>query len=165
MARTAAKILDVLRRFESFVAATAYLVTALLLMGDILGRELLGEGIYGAQKMAVYAAIVAGFIGLSLATDAGIHLRPAFLDTVFPDEYDRAVWRVADLVSCAIYLTLGVIAVQFVIGTYEASDRAAVLYWLLWPIQCVIPYALFTTATRHGIYAAYPALRPKSEAS
>ena len=48
------------------VAALAYATVALLLMGDVLGREFFGEGIFGAPKMAVYAAIVAGFLGLGI---------------------------------------------------------------------------------------------------
>ena len=158
-----ATVLNALQRIEGAVAALAYATVALLLMGDVLGRELFGEGIFGAPKMAVYAAIVAGFLGLALATGAGSHLRPAFLDGVFQDRLDRRVWQIADVISAFIYLGLAWVAIEFVQSTRESGDRAAVLYWTLWPIQLVMPYAFLSCAFRHGLYVVAPALRPSQE--
>ncbi len=163
MIEPARQFLKVLYRIESFVAALAYVLVAGLLIGDVLGREFTGQGIFGASKMAVYAAIVAGFLGLGLATAAGAHLRPAFLDAVFPDHLDRQVWRAADIVSTVIYVLLAWIAFKFVLTTRESGDRAAVLYWTLWPLQCVIPYAFVSCAVRHAIFSWHPALRPATE--
>ena len=142
---------------ESIAATLAYLVVAGLLIGDVLGRELLGAGIFGAQKMAVYAAVVAGFLGLALATSANTQLRPAFLDHLLRGP---VVDRVGDAFACLFYLFLAVVALQFIQQSMEFEDRAAVLYWLLWPIQIVIPYALASTALRHGIFAGWPMLKP-----
>ena len=41
----------------------------------------------------------------------------------------------------------------------------AVLYWLLWPIQMIIPYALISTALRHLAFAIWPGLKPAAEAA
>ena len=163
MSDRASRFLKWLYRIESAAAALAYALVALLLMGDVLGREFTGQGIFGASKMAVYAAIVAGFLGLGLATEAGTHLRPAFLDGVVPARLDRQVWQAADVVSCLIYLGLAWAAVEFVAATRASGDRAAVLYWTLWPLQCVIPYAFISCAVRHAVYARHPGLRPVSE--
>jgi len=159
----AAWVLNALQRLEGAVAALAYATVALLLMGDVLGREFFGEGIFGAPKMAVYAAIVAGFLGLALATGAGSHLRPAFLDGVFPDRFDLRAWQAADFVSALIYLGLAWIAIEFVLSTRESGDKAAVLYWTLWPIQMVMPYAFLSCALRHALYCAVPSLRPTAQ--
>jgi len=159
----AAPLLNALQRIEGAVAALAYATVALLLMADVLGREIFGEGIFGAPKMAVYAAIVAGFLGLALATGAGSHLRPAFLDGVIPDRFDRQVWQAADIVSALVYLGLAWVAIEFVLSTRQSSDRAAVLYWLLWPIQVVMPYAFISCALRHALFAIAPSLRPAQE--
>lgn len=142
---------------EGIAAALAYAVVAGLLIGDVLGRELLGSGIFGAQKMAVYAAVVAGFLGLALATAANSQLRPAFLDHVFKG---ALVDRIGDAVAAGFYIFMAYVAVLFIQQSMEYQDRAAVLYWLLWPIQIIIPYALASTAIRHGIFAIWPMLKP-----
>ena len=164
MFHVAARVQRWLKRFESALAALAYSTVALLLIADVLGRELFGQALFGAQKMAVFAAIVAGFLGLSLATNAGSHLRPGFLDNIFPARFDSLIWRLADTLSSLIYLVLAIVAIQFILVSMSAGDRAAVLYWTLWPIQLVIPYAFFSSSIQHAIFAAWPQLRPESDA-
>lgn len=155
--RYAERFLNVLNTVESIAAAIAYTIVAALLIGDVAGRELFGSGFFGAQKMAVYAAVIAGFLGLSLATAANTQLRPAFLDWVFRHP---ATDRIGDLFAFCFYLWIALIAVQFIQQSFEYSDRAAVLYWLLWPIQIIIPYALFSTGLRHLLFALWPNLKP-----
>lgn len=154
---TAARALRLLTLAESIAAAAAYALVASLLIGDVLGRELLGKGIFGAQKMSVYCAIVAAFLGLSLATSSNMQLRPSFLDHVFKGPMTD---RVGDAFAALFYIFLTVIAIMFIQQSMEFQDRAAVLYWLLWPIQLIIPYALLSTGLRHGVFARWPDLKP-----
>ena len=154
---TAKQTLRFLTLAESIAATLAYAVVASLLIGDVLGREILGKGIFGAQKMAVYAAIVAGFLGLALATASNMQLRPSFLDHVFKGPMTE---RIGDGAAAAFYFFIAVIAVQFIMLSMEYQDRAAVLYWLLWPIQLIIPYALCSTGLRHALFARWPELKP-----
>lgn len=157
--KAAGRFLRALNTVESIAAAVAYVIVAGLLIGDVVGREILGKGIFGASKMAVFAAIISGFLGLSLATAANAHIRPAFMDWVFPGAWAA---RVGDAFACVFFSAAGVFAILFVIQSYEYSEKAAVIYWQLWPIQMVIPYAFFSTALKHGIFATWPGLKPSS---
>lgn len=154
---TAARALRLLTLVESIVASLAYALVAALLIGDVVGREVLGKGVFGAQKMAVYCAIVAAFLGLSLATSANMQLRPSFLDHLFKGPM---VDRIGDGFAAIFYAFMAIIAILFIQQSMEFSDRAAVLYWLLWPIQLIIPYALLSTGLRHGAFALWPGLKP-----
>ena len=95
--RMAKRVLGLIDLAESVAATAAYAIVAALLIGDVVGREVLGTGIFGAQKMAVYAAVVAGFLGLALATSANAHLRPTFLDHVLKGP---RVDRLGDAAAC-----------------------------------------------------------------
>ncbi len=152
-----------LTRFESVLAALAYTIVALLLISDVLGREAFGHSVYGAHKMAVFAAVVAGFLGFSLATGAARHLRPGFLDGVFPQRLNTLVWRIADGLSAVIYIFFAIVAIEFIITSMQAGDKAAVLYWVLWPFQIVIPYAFFSSGLQHMLFAIWPELKPQSD--
>ena len=112
--------------------------------------------------MAVYAAVVAGFLGLCLSTAANAQLRPSFLDHLLQGPM---VERFGDGFAFAVYMTMAAIALMFIQQSMEYSDRAAVLYWLLWPIQIVIPYAFVSTGLRHFIFAIWPALKPEERGS
>ena len=159
----ASRLLRLLTTVESIAAAIAYVLVAALLIGDVIGREVFGKGVFGASKMAVFAAICSGFIGLALATAANTHLRPAFMDFVFAGPRATFANRLGDAFSCIFFAFLGVLGILFVMQSFEYAEKAAVLYWQLWPIQMVIPYAFFSTAIRHGAFAAWPELKPKGD--
>src|SRR5210317_1855870 len=92
-----------LKLSESIVATAAYTVVAILLMIDVIGRELFATSFLGMQQIAVYGAIIAGFLGLTLATSDNAHLRPEFMDFVFKGRETLAV-RLGDAISCVFFL-------------------------------------------------------------
>ena len=151
--------LSLLERLEGYAAMLAYASVATLLIGDVLAREVIGVPVLGSQSIAVLAAIVAGFLGLSLATAKGIHLRPEVFDHVLPARFDPFLARGSDVVAAAFYMTMTVFALRFVMASHAAGDRAAVLYFPLWPVQLVMPYAFLSCAIRHAAYAANPRLK------
>ena len=61
------------------------------------------------------------------------------------------------------HFALGILALRYVIGTYTNDARSMVIYWPLWAIQIVIPYACFSSALRHLAFAADPALKPEPD--
>lgn len=153
------RILQVLRVLESLIATAAYAAVASLLIYDVIGREVFGTSFLGADQLAVYGAIIAGFLGLTLATSDNAHLRPAFMDFVFRGREGLAV-RLGDAISCIFFLAAAVVAWSFVAVSMEAQDRAPVFYFVVWPLQIIIPYAFASCAIKHGIFALRPGLKP-----
>ncbi|WP_417518436.1 TRAP transporter small permease [Minwuia sp.] len=155
-----AAFLKWLLRAESLVAALAYLIVASLLLGEIIAREIFSTTIWGSQRMAVFAAIYAGFLGLCLATAANSHLRPQFADGWWPARWARELDRIGDVISAILFIILGIVGLDFVSQTYATGDTASVIRWKLWPFQAVIVYSFFSSAVRHIIFAARPDLKP-----
>lgn len=153
------KVLKWIRFSESVVAAIAYAVVASLLIIDVVGREVFSTAFLGMQQIAVYGAIVAGFLGLTLATSDNAHLRPEFLDFI-GGRNSVAAFRLGDLISAVFFAAFAWVALDFVQISREVGDKAPVLYFLLWPIQLVIPYAFCSAALKHFIFALKPELRP-----
>ena len=133
-----------------------------LLLVDVLSREIVGEAVWGAQKIAVFGAIIAGFLGLVLSTASNTHLRPQFADGWFPRAWSPGVSRVGDVFSGLLYIGFGIVAVGYVEESIANRERAAVLFTPLWPIQMVLPYAFFSSALRHFSFAAFPGLKPEA---
>lgn len=153
-------ILRAVTLLEAVAATAAYGIVATLLIVDVLGRELLGIAFLGLQQLAVYAAIVAGFLGLTLATSDNSHLRPAFFDFLSGPRLDPLVRRVGDALSALFFFGGAVVAWSFVAVSMEMGDRAPVMYFLLWPLQLVIPYAFASAGLKHLIFAIEPLLKP-----
>jgi len=158
-----ADFFKILTKIEAVLAALAYVLVASLLLGEVVAREVFTTSIWGSQKIAVFAAIVAGFFGLALATASNSHLRPQFADGWWPSDLRPAISRIGDGLSALLFAALGVVAAFYLHDTIANGDRAAVLYWPLWPIQLVLPYAFFSCAFRHLGFAAWPALKPRDD--
>ena len=155
-----AAFLKWLLRIESTVAALAYIIVAGLLLGEIVAREVFATTIWGSQRMAIYAAIYAGFLGLCLATAANSHLRPQFADKWWPARWDKGLNRLGDVLSAGLFIWLFIVGLEYVTDSYEANEVAPVIRWELWWIQSVIIYAFLSSAVRHLVFAVRPDLKP-----
>lgn len=154
-------ILDKLLKIEGTVAAIAFLCAATAILADVVGREFFGQGIWGAAKFAVFGAVSAGFLGIGLATHAGMHLRPQFADGVIPARFEPAMKRIAPLIASSIFFFISALAYIYVRETFEYGQVAPVLDWPMWVVQLVMPYAFFSNGVRNLIYALQPDLLPK----
>lgn len=155
-----ARFLRWLYRIEATVCVVAFLIVAGALMADVLAREFFGNGIFGAQRLAVWAAAIAGLGGFALVTAEGGHLRPSFADGWVPKRWDAHVNRIADVLSGAICLWFAWYAVEFVLEVRRLGERGMAIPILTWPIQCVIPWMFISSGLRYAIYAIWPGLRP-----
>ncbi len=155
-------ILEKLLKIESIVAATAFLLTAAAVLADVAGREIFGQGIWGSARFAVYGAVTAGFLGIGVATSAGMHLRPTFADGWLPKSLEPPMRHIAPAVTAILYFAVSWYAIQYVYETYVYGQAAPVLDWPLWMVQVVMPYAFLSNGVRHLIYAIQPDLTPQA---
>lgn len=160
MERLIARFLVGLSWMEAALAVVAYALVAGLLLADVLGRQFFGTSIYGAQKVAVMATIVAAFMGLSLATGRGSHLRAEAMDRMVPRRFSAMADRLGQLVSFAIFTALTWYSVQFALGTRDLGLRLPVLGWQMWPMQLVLPLAFGLSAIKVFLFFLFPALTP-----
>ncbi|MCW5730084.1 MAG: TRAP transporter small permease [Alphaproteobacteria bacterium] len=135
---------------------------AVALGADLIGRELFGSGIFGAQRVAVYATIVAGLLGFALATARNMHLRVKALEKLAPAAWNGPLERIGSAVSAAICLGLAWYALLFVRETFSVGERSVTLQIAIWPIQAVLPYTFASAALRHAAFAIWPHLKPST---
>ena len=149
-----------LYRLEATVAACAYGVLAATVLADVIFREVFSHPILGTQRFTVYMSIIAGFLGVALASASGTHMRPRVADSWLPSKWNPYIDRISNLVTCAIFSIAGYYAVLFWYTGFSMGDTAPILDWPLWPIQIIIPYAFFSSALRYLVFALFPDLNP-----
>ena len=98
------RALQGLQAVEKAVAVFAILAAAASLIADLLGRELFGQGVFGAQRAAVHLTFVAGMLGFVLATDNGEHLRIKATDHLLPSDWAPWIDRLGSVLSYLVYL-------------------------------------------------------------
>ena len=151
-------ILRMITAAEGIAAASAYTVVAALLILEVVGREFFATTFLGSEQLAVYGAIIAGFLGLTLATSENAHLRPEFLDFV-TRPYESLIRRGSDLLASLFFFGAAIVAAQFVSVSMNSSDKAPILYFVLWPLQLVIPYTFASAGLKHLIFTLQPELK------
>ncbi|MEM6627567.1 MAG: TRAP transporter small permease [Pseudomonadota bacterium] len=159
-----ATILSALKRFERMACGVAFLVMAAPLMADVARRLIVGSGILGAPQVAVVGMIAVAMFGIGVAADEGAHLRPRFLDGVFPKRWKPTIETIAHALTALFFAGLALIAFAVVDETRRLEDVNSVLRWPLWPVQAIIFLAFLLNAVRYAIYAVSPELRPIEEA-
>lgn len=154
------RALDLIVWVERAIVACAFTVMLVVLLIDVAGRELFGQGLFGSVRIAVYALILCAMAGFGLATATGGHLRPKFLDGLLAGPLEGPGIRLGQLLSAAIMFYLAYAAVTMVQFTRLIEERDLVLDTLVWPIQTALPIGFALSGLRHLIYAIYPALAP-----
>jgi TRAP-type C4-dicarboxylate transport system permease small subunit len=156
---------------ECMVAVAAFGLIATLLILDVAGREVLGvvykwldikraTGVYGAQKLSVYALVLGSFAGIGIATATGSHLLPRVGFAWIPASWADGMNRLADVITGVFMLGVTYYGFVFIQSTMAAGLRAQAFDLPVWPFQLAIPLGFLSAAVRYFCFAAWPALRP-----
>lgn len=147
-------------RMETIICYIAFIVGTIALVLDIFGREVLGQGIFGAQRVAVYCMAVAGIMGFSYVISYGGHLRPTVLDKLISPRYDAFFARLADIISCILCLGLAYASFLFIASTYQLGEQDMTLPFNIWKVQSVLVVAFGFSAFKFFLFSCFPGLRP-----
>lgn len=159
-------------RAECALAVACFSFIAAVLVIDVLGRELYGPalrllglpvgatGLFGSQKLAVFALVIGSFAGIGIATASGVHLVPRLGFRWVPRQWGPAMDRIADLCTGIFLLGVAWYGLVFVVASKQSGVLAAVINVSAWPVQAFIPLGFASAALRYFIFAAWPALRP-----
>jgi len=157
----AASFLALLLRTEKAVVLLSFAIMALVIIADVLARMTVGTGFAGAPRIAVFAMIITSFVSFGLASAEGRHLRPKFLDTLLPAQWNPVIDRLQELLMATLCFVFALYAVAAVRETFVLNEVSRMLRIILWPMQAVIPLVFFIASLRHSLYGLYPALRPE----
>ena len=172
--RAAQAIAERWHQLECWIAVAAFAFIAVILLLDVLGRELLGPlirllgfpatatGIFASQKLSIFALVIGSFAGIGIATATASHLVPRVGFGWVPARWDPWFNRLADLHHRPVsrrrrLLRLGLRCSRRWRPTCArrcstgASGRSS---WRSRSASCRPPAAIF-------MYAAWPAIRPQ----
>jgi TRAP-type C4-dicarboxylate transport system permease small subunit len=169
--QAAKRFLEVWHRAECLIAVFAFSAIAALLILDVAGRELLGPiykwlnikastGVYGAQKLSVYALVLASFCGIGIATATSSHLLPRVGFGWIPKAWGPSMDRFADLLTGLFMLGVAYYGFVFVASTMSTGLRAQAFNIPVWPFQLAVPLGFLSAAVRYLCFAQWPAVRP-----
>ena len=113
---------------ECYVAVAAFTLIAGLLLADVIGREFIGPilhrtgfysgptGIFGSQRVSVYALVVGSFAGIGIATATASHLVPRVGFGWVPPAWGPTIDRAADVITALVLAAVAWYGMKFEIG-------------------------------------------------
>lgn len=126
-------------RVECWIAVLAFTFIAAVLVIDVLGREAYGPvmtmlgikvgatGLFGSQKLAVFALVIGSFAGIGIATTTGVHLVPRIRFKWLPSAWSPQVDRIADVVTGLFLRGVTWYGVVFVLASKQSGVLASVI--------------------------------------
>jgi TRAP-type C4-dicarboxylate transport system permease small subunit len=163
MQRRAAQLLLWLRRFEVSVALGAFALLIVVVFADVLMRRVTGSGILWSREVGIFANIWLTMLAIGIASASGAHLRPRFLDRIFPSRWDAFLSRLQQALTAVGFGALAAIAVAVVRETFALDDRSDVLRLSKGVLQICMPVAFALAGVRHAVFAFWPALQPQEQ--
>ena len=156
----ARRLLALISRLEKILCVAAFIVLVAVLFADVVSRELTAAGLHWASQIGVWANVAVIMAGVGLASASGAHLRPRFLDDMFPASWNNALGFLQHFVMALFCVAIGWVSLTVVVDSYRLGAVEITLFWPVWPVQALLPLAFFSAALRHLIYAACKTLRP-----
>ncbi len=158
-------VLAKILKLEVLVAGLFYGLAAGILVIDVVSREIFGQSIWGAQRMAVLLANGAALIGIGVAVGLGRHIRPPLLDFIVKDSYLPYVQRIGHFISSLVCFIGAYYASLLVLSNKQMGFTAVPLDLQIWVAQTALIYGLASSGMRYLIFMLRPALAPVDDAS
>lgn len=166
-------VAEIWHRIECWIAVAAFSFIAVILLLDVVGREVLGPllrllgfpatatGIFASQKLSIFALVIGAFAGIGIATATASHLVPRVGFGWTPASWEPWLNRLADVITGLFLVATAYYAWVYVQSSMATDLRAPVLDWSVWPFQLAIPIGFLSAAGRYFMFAAWPAIRPQ----
>lgn len=112
------KINKIILKIEEIIIAAAIIIMSVTLIANVIGRIIMGKGVYAAEEIGQYCIYAVTFYGLSYAVTKGQHIHMLGLFDIMPEKIKKAG---AILISLVTGITMGVL-------TYISFTYVSYLY-------------------------------------
>jgi TRAP-type C4-dicarboxylate transport system permease small subunit len=150
------KLLTKLDQLEKIVGIIAISIMSVLVMVDVISREVFHQSVTWAQKLAVYLMIWSGFIGPSLVARKGNYLRPQLAEKFWFNFNPNLYARLHSLACLSFHLMLAYFAFGYIADSFEFNDQNIVLKVPMWLLQVIIPYSFLSLSLKNLYYVLHP---------
>jgi TRAP-type C4-dicarboxylate transport system permease small subunit len=152
--------LQVIAGAERLIAGLSVGAMAVLLCADVILREVAGMSLPWAQKLSLHFMILAGCLGVSLASSAAGHLRPEVGDQILPKRILQGIVFLRELTTAVFCGYFAHIALAYVQQSKDFGDLNVITGVPLWVVQAIFPATFALMATKHIVFALFPSTRP-----
>jgi len=137
------------RSAERFVLGLSIIMMSLLVMGNVVSRQLFGASWGFTEEIGGLLLIIITFGGLSYAAEQRRHISMSAIHDILPPRGQRILARTIDTVTGFLMLGMAYIALRYVVQIFESGDTSNVLRIPMFIVLIIIPLGFLLTAIRY----------------
>ncbi|MBU8905377.1 TRAP transporter small permease [Desertibacillus haloalkaliphilus] len=130
-------------RAEEFILSWAVILISVMVVGNVLSREILGRSWVFSDEVSNFAVILATFMGISYAARKGRHISMSAFFDVVPFKIRKALAIVIPGVTALILFGLTYLGYEYLMSVYERGRVTAALQVPVYLMIMFVPLGLF----------------------
>jgi len=134
--------------FEVTILVVSTAALAVLLIINVVMRNLY-RSIHFAEEVSRLLVILITFIGTSYAARKARHIRMGALLELLPQKVEKVLILIISVISAAVMLILGIIALQYVMVLFERQTVTSSLRAPYWTFVLIAPIGLFMSSFQY----------------
>lgn len=136
----------IINNIEEVVTLSFFFLMCLFILLQLISRFILNNPMIFTEEIARYSYVWITFIGMSLATKQGDHIKVDFFINLLPKRWMPFMEKAINIFSLVIILYLGYIGIKFM--SFSRMNVSAALHIPLYIIYASFPIGCFLTALR-----------------
>lgn len=149
------RTLKYLRRFESGLLVSLFLVMLLVAFAQVIARNFFGTGFVWGEEMVRMAVLWTTMVGALAAIGQGGHIRIDVVEKLLPTKWLPSLSVIGNLFAAAICLLVAYFSWDLVIWEFE-DQNIGVGIIPSWTLVAIIPIVAAAMGIRHTIQAFRP---------
>lgn len=131
-----------LTKLEEGILSFSILLMAVMLIGNVLSRQIFGPSWLFASEINKYAVVLTTFMGITYAARKGRHIRMSALFDVVPHKVKKAMIIIVSLVTALSLFYLAKISLDYLYFLYEQGKVTVSLKIPVYIMMCYVPIGL-----------------------
>ena len=137
---------DIINKSEELITGFLFFMMGVFIFLQLFSRFILKSPLIFTEEIARYSYVWITFIGMSLATKTGDHIKVDFFIKLLPSKRQFFLERITNIINAILFLYLGYLGIRF--SLFSWSNVSAALHIPLYFVYGSFPLGCFLAALR-----------------
>ncbi len=155
------KLFFFIRTIEEWVLGSAMILIALLTIGNVATRTLLGFSLAFAEELCRFLIVLVTFVGLSYAASRGRHIRMTALYDMLPLGPRRRLMIVINSTTALLMVYMAWLALEYLLVMARLGSVSPTLRVPLYLVYLAAPLGFVMAGMQYGLAAWRNVISPE----
>lgn len=133
-------------KVEEFILSYGILIIAVMVVGNVINRNIFGSSWAFASEVSKFAVILATFMGIGYAARKGRHINMSAFFDMAPPKVKKALAIFIPVVTAMILFVLTYYAYVYLMSVHDSGRVTSALQVPVWMMILFVPIGLFLGA-------------------